>query len=184
MLAALLGQSAMWAATDWEADGIEWVVADRGGLEVQNLPIQPWTRTIGEASRVESPVRELGLSAPAVFGASDRAGLQVADLIVHALGPGPLQDRRVPESARAKRTRARVMAELQSIFKVPVWVAEHDALAISHHVHDLLSARTATARDEAWRALRDRAPSRPPDGVYPAAVEWAQQDVARALGVK
>lgn len=167
MLGALLGHSAMWASTDWSADSIDWVVADRGGLDAKSLPLEPWRRAIAH-SRPEAASR---LGEPHVRKASEHAGLQIADLVVHALGPGAGQDLRVPDELRVNRTQGRVQSELRDRFGAPVWVAEHDALQVAQDVRSLLASRTEGDRQRAVRSLRAHQPKRPPDGVYRAAVE-------------
>lgn len=165
MLSALLGQSAVWAARDWESPTLSSVVADRGGLHPEQLALGPWARALGVPS----------LPPPQVARASERAGLQIADLIVHALGPGQGQDLHLTDDDAAKRTRARVERELASSFGVEdLWVVEHDAFAVAHALRAAVEARSPAQQTSTLAALRALSPKRPPGGAFPAAVEWAQ----------
>jgi hypothetical protein len=162
------------------------VIAFRPG----SFPIadcEAWNRALAEMAaasnrrRTGPPIGDVEVQQPERPPAEERAGLQVADVIVHALGPGALQEVEPPAEQVARWDRRRVDAEAQVLLGLPSGrLSERDALepwrlmrrSVSELDHDRGFDECVARLDEAFHAPT------PPAGVYRVAVEEARASVA------
>lgn len=181
MLAALVEQAALACALGApSAATLHPIVAERSGA----LLIEDFTRWSAAlaalARRTAGPsgprTGTVEIVKPVRAPAEERAGLQVADTIVHSLGPGRTQEVEPTRGEAAAWDRIRLAAEVEALFELPSdAVSERDAVAPHRQV------RRAVAEVDRSRGFEEcvveleqlhRAPW-PPPGVYRVAVEEA-----------